>query len=257
MKSFAWSHTALTPLTVATVGLLAACGSGNSPAPGTGGAPGGGTGGVLGANGGSGGGSGSTGRDCTTSNWRAAPTDGLIADFTDADAGINLGGSFFPYPQGSPAAPTFTTTGGILHVTENAPATSAAQYLGLTIAFGGCVDATAFTGVKFSISGSISGCALNYSTCDVEHQDVAFGSPLATGPAGSYQPYSGITEAQLTPAPQTLMMPFMARSPGNPATPLDPTKLIFVLWQFNVDPVTAGGESACIADLTIDDVMFY
>jgi hypothetical protein len=254
---FSLSHAAATLLVLATVGLLAACGSGNSPAPGTGGAPGGGTGGTLGANDGSGGGSGSTGRDCIASNWRAAPADGLITDLTDPDAWISLGGNFFPYPPDSTAAPTFATTGGVLHVTENAPATSAAQYLGLVIEFGGCVDATAFTGVMFSISGSFSGCTLSYATCDVEHQDVTSGSPLATGPAGSYQPKAGITVAQLTPTPQTLTMPFTAQSQGSPATPIDPTKLIFALWQFDVDPVKAGGASACIADLMIDDVMFY
>ena len=257
MKSFGLGHTVMTILIVATVGLLAACGSGNAPAYGAGGAPGSATGGTPGANGGSGGGGDSTVRDCVTSNWRAAPTDGLIADFTDADAGINLGGIFFPYPHGSPEAPAFTATGGILHISENAPATSAAQYLGLTIGFGGCVDATAFTGVKFSISGSFSGCTLVYMTGDVEHQDVTFGSPLATGPAGSYQPYSGIAAAQLTSTPQTLKMPFMAQSPRSPDTPLDPTKLISVIWQFNVDPVNPGSASACIADLIIDNVMFY
>ena len=66
----------------------------------------------------------------------------------------------------------------------------------------------------------------------------------------------------MTTVPQTLMMPFAGNGiPGNPQTPLDKSKLIYVFWQFTIPAgptaTNDGGPAACMADITIDNVSFY
>ena len=265
---------------LASLGLLAACASESDKAVATGGAAGiggaTGTGGAWSVGGayGSGGASvgtgtattggglntgGGVGLDCTAADTMTAPAGGLIADFGDPDGGINtLAARFLAFPVGSTSAPTYATTNGALHITVNTPATADSQYLGVVIAFGyTCVDATAFSGVQFSISGSFSGCAMHYATCDVEHQDVTSGAPHATGPAGSYQPQYSIAANQVTSTVNTLKVPFSGQSGGSPATSIDKSKLILTLWQFDIAPAAGTAPSSCVADITVDDVRFY
>ncbi len=215
-----------------------------------------------GAGDGGGSGDGGPGMACTAATTIRAPMDGLITDFTQSDGGFDLTWDPFPYPASGPARPIATTSGGALHITERGPATSAAQYVGVALSFVDCIDATAFTGVQFSISGSFSGCTMQYGTADSEHQDPATGSRYATGPAGAYPPQSTLTAAEVTDTPQTLMMPFTGITIfGNPQTPLDTGKLIFALWQFTI-PAAApgtpdGATPTCVADITIDNLAFY
>lgn len=198
------------------------------------------------------------GVDCTPSSTRLAPADGLIADFRGADDGIEIGGEFVKYGDATidgPGSPTYSTSGGALHITENATGTAAARYLGVLISFDGCVDASAFTGVQFSISdASLGGCTMDYATGDVVHQSATTGLPYATGAPSAYPPQAMVTPE---PTPATLMMPFAGGpSGGSPSTPVDTTKLTFVLWQFTVEAAPAGA-LPCVADVTIDDVTFY
>ena len=203
---------------------------------------------------------GVVGVDCTPSSTRLAPTDGLIADFMGADDGIEIGGEIVKYGDkpnsiDGPGSPTYSTSGGTLHITENAPAEAAARYLGVSIIFDGCVDASTFTGVQFSISdASLGGCTMNYVTGDVVHSSATSGLPYATGAPSAYPPQATVTPE---PTPATLMMPFVGGpSGGSPSTPIDTTKLTFVQWQFTVEAAPAGA-LPCLADVTIDDVTFY
>jgi hypothetical protein len=227
--------------------------------PAAGGAGGGGAvGGAAAGTGGS-----TLGMACTAATTMVAPSDGLIADFAGPDSGLEIGGGVFTYPPGSASAPAYSLLDGVLHVTENAPAMSAIQYLGLGVGFQNCVDATAFTGVSFTISGAVAGCAMQFAIGDVEHQDSTTDSYFATGPAGSYPPQTTLTANEITAAPQTLMMPFTSSTIfGSPQTPVDKTRLVLVLWQFTVPaagPAAAGdaAQAACVADITIDNVAFY
>jgi len=198
---------------------------------------------------------GAIGRDCTPSSTVLAPSDGLIASFSDVDGGMEFAKRTIEYPFDA-SAPKVTIDAGSLHITQNAPATSSNQYTGVAIGFGHCVDATAFTGVEFSISGSVSGCTMKYFSGDVAHQDSTTGAAYATGAAGAYQPQSPITSSQLSTAPATLRMPFNGYAfAGEPQTPLDVGKIILLGWQFDIEASAAG--SNCVADITIDDVRFY
>jgi hypothetical protein len=244
-------------------GLQAACGSDSGGTPGTGGA--------LGLGGSSGAGSGGTPgtdtlgvpvgtpRPCVVAETTIAPADGFIIDFSVSDAGNNVGSDLLAYPIRSPSAPTYTTSGGSLHVTVNTPATSVPQYLGVVVGpwKTTCVDASAFTGVQFSISGSFSGCTMKYLANDDAHQDEMSGAPRASGPAGSYAPTIVIAANQVTSTAQVLKMPFDRQSGGNPSTPIDQARIILLAWQFELDASASGTPTSCIADVTIDGVRFY
>lgn len=245
---------------LAALGLQAACASDSGSTTGTGGTPGMGTGGSGGAPGNEPltAGSGKP-RPCTASDTVLAPADGLIADFSDPAGGINFADSqILTYPIGSTSAPTYTSASGALHITVNRVATSQPQYLGVVLATSkNCIDATAFTGVQFSISGSFSGCTMQYDANDDVHQDDTTGAPHASGVAGSYPPQTMIPSTEVTSTAQVLKMPFSDQVGGSPATPLDRARLILVAWQFTVDATTSSTPSSCLADLTIDDVRFY
>lgn len=201
---------------------------------------------------------------CTSSSTVAAPAGGLVAEFSaSGDSQEPVPGRIVSYSIPGPAdAGSFnhTTAGGNLTIKINAPATSRPQLLGTMFQFNSCIDASAFSGVQFTISGSFSGCSLTYGTGDVEHEDVTLSWTFSAGPAGSYVPQHRIAAADLSSTPKTIKLPFTSADiQGNPPTPIDAAKLIFTLWQFIV-PVAATDGSAtppCTANVTIDDVRFY
>jgi len=256
---------------LAAVGLLAAgaqgcsssgttSGTGGSSGTGTGGHVGGTGGGVATGTGGSAPGTGGSGGQlgCTSANTATAPTTGLIADFAgDGSAGVEIMGGVSTYDK-SAAAPTATTAGGTLHIVENGVPGAAAQYVGTVVYFTGCVDASAFTGISFGITGTLTGCTMQFSINDSEHGDSSTGvDTKATGPKGSYAPQLGVA----APFAATVSVPFTgATAPmgGSPAAPVDPAKLIGVQWQFTIPAAPdAGAATNCSADLMIDNIMFY
>jgi len=85
----------------------------------------------------------------------------------------------------------------------------------------------------------------------------ATASQLATGPLGAYQPLTTINASQIKSTRETIMLPFSGQLGGNPALAIDKSKLILVLWQFNVPATSSSTAIPCIADITIDDVAFY
>jgi hypothetical protein len=212
------------------------------------------------------------GAGCTASNTKLAPADGLIADFNGSGGGPDAGGieimggiiAFGGGAVGGTGAPIFTTTGGTLNITESAAATSAPQYVGVVIYFNNCIDASAFTGVQFTISGSFSGCTMQYSTDDSEHGDSTLSTPNphATGPAGSYSMQARLAATQVTSTPMTISIPFTG--PGAPAggspdgVALDTAKLDSLTWQLTIPVASAvDGTPTCAASLAIDNVGFY
>lgn len=203
-------------------------------------------------------------RPCTPSNTSRAPADGLVADFVDAgDGGIEISGGIVTYaaPKVSGlGSPTYTNAGGTLNISVNAAPISTPQFLGVVVVFNKCIDASAFTGVQFTISGSFSGCSLQYATGDVEHQDLTLASTFATGPVGSYPPQNRLAADEMTSAPRTIKAPFAVSDiQGSPPMRLDSSKLTTTQWQFTVPvaPYDDGGIQTCTGRITIDDIKFY
>lgn len=188
-------------------------------------------------------------RTCGASNTSVAPADGLLADFS-AKKGLIIT-SVDPV-----AAPTTTLTqsseGGHLTVTVKAVPGPRPQFLSTTMLFQGCIDASGFTGVQFSLSGALSGCALVFDAVDPEHQ--------WRGPGGPYPPQRPIAATEVTAQPQTIMAPFANPGiQGNPATPAQASSLTAVQWIVVVPVGASDGTSlpACTGSLTIDDVKLY
>jgi len=200
-------------------------------------------------------------RGCSASNTVAAPAGGLVTSFDGAGGGANITTVRGDAIVGPPGAAPAITTNGALHITVDAPVLSTAQVLAAHFLFQDCVDASAFTGVQFSISGSVSGCALVQVTQDSAHlpYDPSSAEPTrhGTAAAGGRPHTTRLTADQITSAPQTLRMPFAGQSGGVPATPIDTSKLTRMAWAFVVDPASVGGPTSCTADVVVDDVRFY
>lgn len=186
---------------------------------------------------------------CTAVDTSPAPSAGLIADFnSDGDAGIEIMGTIRNAGLGSATSVT-TTTGGHLHIVENAVAPSADQDAATYLAFDRCIDATGFAGVQFSISGTAAPCTLLYSTLDSEHTLGAGGPPDATNLTVSLAP------TQFGPM---VRIPFVgpgAPTNGIPNAPLDRAKVLGIAWVLLIRQSL--NTPGCTADLTIDNVAFY
>jgi hypothetical protein len=263
--------------TVGSAGCSSSNGSGTGGSTGTGGT-GTGTGGThTGGSTGTGGTAGNSGAagatlGCSTS---AAPASPEIANFSGADASIQIMGGTFTY--GSTPMPVFTIGTGSVNVTDTVQVAGGPHYQGFGIFFNGdtagleCIDATTYTGIQFDLSGSLTGtgCSMVFSINDSEHADSTalkadgtVNDPKAAGPKGSYAPQLPITSAQLTSTPTTIMVPFTGSganvpSGGSPSTPIDPTKIEGVQWQMATPTPADGGATECDWNINIANVKFY
>jgi len=127
---------------------------------GTGGTSGSGTGGKTGDAAAEGGGA------CTTA----------AALITDFGGGATLPVNAVPYKGADKdlTVPTADPSSGALVININTGVpTTMYPYAYVGLSFNGCVDASAFTGVKFTASGTLSaGCSIQFSTVDKEHSTV-------------------------------------------------------------------------------------
>lgn len=199
------------------------------------------------------------------SNTTVAPATGLIADFdgTGSGQGLNTAGGISTWSAegiNKPGGPTVTTDGKALTITVDVPAKSATQYIGAFLHFDGCVDASAFAGVQFTLSGSLSGCTLQYASADDGHTSTAGGWMIASAPPGSYPMQHSIFAARLTATPQTVRASFNGGDiRGVPSAPMDASKLIFLQWQLTVPAARAGQSppARCTGQITVDDLSFF
>ena len=123
-------------------------------------------------------------------------------------------------------------------------------FAGFGFGFGNpsCLDASAFTGVRFTVAGDLGTCQLQLSLTPSENNSVTTGPVGAcTGTAcfGPFSPPLGVG-AQV--------VHFSDMTGGMPLATLDPATLNDISWNFIVpsDGVTA----PCVANFTISDVSF-
>jgi len=190
-----------------------------------------------------------------------APSMALITDFSMTSPGMS-GGAVFTYKgggvsggavsYGGTAGPTVSMASGTMNLKMSAAASTAPQYVGASLYFDGCVDASAYKGIKFSIGGTISAaCTIQYSTNDSEHTAVATDAKGSCTAASCYSPQKPLDTIPATPSAVTVLWAD-ATNAGSPATAVDPAKLTSVQWQFTI----AAGAGSCTANITIDDVSF-
>ena len=75
-----------------------------------------------------------------------APCDGVIATFSAGDGGIPIMGGVTTW--GGILKPTYTLDNGTLNIMETASQSNKPQYLGTTLYFNYCVDASQYSGVR-------------------------------------------------------------------------------------------------------------
>lgn len=210
-----------------------------------------GSGGSTGSGGDSGSGSGGS----TASACAAASAD-LITDFGSGTA--QVGAAYFGADMGL-NKPMVDATSGALVITldtgEGTTETSAYPYAYIGLPFNACVDASTYTGVKFTISGTISdGCTLQFSTVDKEHNEPSNNGTCDKTMTSGGACYASAKSFTLTSDPTDVTINFADQLNGGAAADakvVDPTEILGVQWQFNV-PVG----KTCTAMVTIDNVNF-
>jgi serine/threonine protein kinase len=115
---------------------------------------------------------------------------------------------------------------------------------GFGLALAGCLDASAYTGVRFTVAGELGACALSFGVVPVEQQPKVFGG-VCTGeciaPSSAPLPLG------------TSTVSFADLAGGAPEGPIDQTRLLSLQWALK----TLGGQGTpCRAHLTVTDVTF-
>jgi hypothetical protein len=197
---------------------------------------------------------------CATS---VAPTMALIADFTPVDGGTVInegvpGGTYAYAPNGEPAPSPMISSGAwsLMYIGIGLAETAVVNYgVYFSPPGGACVDAHAYHGVSFKLSGDITGCTLQVTLADSQktsHTD----DPMRGGcTAATCDPSQKALTLSASPTPVQLAWGDV--SGGAPAGDIDPSRLVSVGWQLTIPPAADGGSSVCIANVTVDDVMFY
>jgi len=248
---------------LATLGMFAATqGCSSSTTSGSGGSTGsGGKGGGAGTTTGAGGtttGAGGAGVDagpaCTT-----VPAGGKIADFTPdggATSGLALSNIYASVDTGL-TMPTFSTSTGALVINyATGMPTTMYPYVAVGVPFAACANASAFTGVKFNISGTLSaGCTIQFSAIDKEHLTTTNGGTCAG--AACYPSSKGFTLPSAA-TDVTILFTDQANGGMDPGVAaLDPTKITGIQWQVNPVGAAAGDAGVgCTGSITIDNVTF-
>jgi hypothetical protein len=220
---------------------------------GTGGAGGSsGTGGSSAGGSGAGGGSGGT-PACTP----MPPSQALITNFSEATSGTGGTGNTPPSFGTGPAsgggfiygvpAPVVSVAGGAAHVTLTASSSASVNYVGFGLAFNSCVNASAYSGVRFTLTGTVTGCTMQFMTTYTEVLPTSDPKGMCSGPTC----YPSQTDVTPQAAPRSVAWNAYTR-PGVPVATVDAGRLANVVWQFTIPASTA-----CSADVTIDDVQFY
>ena len=130
-------------------------------------------------------------------------------------------------------------------VVEPAP-----TWAGFGVGFGhpSCVDASAFTGISFTVSGDLGTCTLQLSLLPSEDNAVT------NGPVGSCVAAMCVPPFSAPVGVGTTVMPFSEVSGGSPMPTVDVTALNGVQWLLNAP--TAGDAASCSASFTVSDVAF-
>jgi len=126
-------------------------------------------------------------------------------------------------------------------------------YVGLP--FNACQDASAYKGVKFTISGTLSDmCTIQFSTVDKEHNTVMDNGTCDPTTATNMACYASSKIFALSADPTDVTVNFADQTGGGAAADaavVDPTQILGIQWQMN--PPAMG---ACTAMVTIKNVMF-
>lgn len=164
----------------------------------------------------------------------------------------NLTGSIFGYRGPNTTTtdwPTPTVMNGAL---VGAGTVAAADYTGIGMSFDECVNAPSFTGVTFTITGSLGGCKLAFQLQTLQEQATANNGLCNTCVDTCYL-FPAMTLA-VTPdatTPTTVTVPFTSlENTGMPATAADfTTEMLGFQWQLTSPGAACTGVTVAISDV--------
>ncbi len=133
------------------------------------------------------------------------------------------------------------------------PLSGANNFIGFGMYFNSesCLDASAYTGVQFDVSGDLGTCALRYVLFFA--QDLSVMDDPGRGHCQNSDAVCIGPGAPLTVSSTSIRVPFTSLIGGAPLAGVDPTNLVTMQWQVSATQVSAG----CTADITIENVTFY
>ena len=128
-------------------------------------------------------------------------------------------------------------------------------YAGYVMWFGPCVDASAFSGIRFQVAGDLGGGTLIFEVQTNSNYPSSSTSPrgacVGEWGASCADNYAVVT---VTGSPTTVSSTWAELTGGAPVSPADPHELVGLQWQANC-PVSAG--QPCLVNLTLDTVEFF
>jgi len=150
-------------------------------------------------------------------------------------------GNFSTIDSGNVMGPTMSVAqgGGSFSIvaTRTVTGTTGAN-IGIAWTFDPCANASQFSGVSFSIAGSVTGCSVLFQVDDTERSGGGNGGPA-------------VTVGAVSGTPQTVMLPWTT-SGGQPGGPIDGSRVAILIWGFSIAP-----SATCMANVTIGDLTFY
>lgn len=198
-----------------------------------------------------------------------------VRDATFGTFGVTLAGGTYSYPADGTWPIGSDVTQGNWHMTGNV-----GTYSGFGIYIGGCnvLDASAYDGISFTISGSVpmgDALVMNVGTSANEVSHVWLNTvamPAPATPAGinsgrcipaSNNQYDGSCAAPaavvpVTAQPATVTVLWSQLTGGLPAASVDPTEITGISWTFPAPPGAGDPVNAMPypIDIVIDDISF-
>ena len=261
---------------------LVACTTTEANPSGSGGTSGGGAGGTTPVgSGGSGGGATGTGdgmgtlcpppaQVITNFTYVASGTGGSTTEVRFGSSGTLQGGEAYYPPAGSSFPLTVDVTQSNYHITG-----TIGDYSGFTLYFDNCdrIDASAYKGIKFTVSGSVpQGNALTFTVGSVNNTPTAAwlaangktdGKPNSAGKCTPSQTTGNIyyhpgcenstISVPVTATPTVKEVKWADLTAGTPDASPNPAELTSIAWFF---PWTGSGAATYAVDFVIDDLEF-
>jgi hypothetical protein len=189
----------------------------------------------------------------------AGPQSTTVGEFGDYTTTFSGGTFVYPLP-----GITSDVTGSDWHMSGTVD-----NYAGFGLFFANChlLDASAYSGIRLTISGdaggaitAIVGTAANEITADWLNEntnpaEVVVGAGRCTPATGQYDGTCGApsyTLPAVTDTPQTIDIMWEDLAGGSPMGSLNPAEITFITWIFT----WADGATPYDVDITVDDISF-
>jgi hypothetical protein len=218
------------------------------------------TGGSANAGSSTGGSGGAAPQSCS----QTAPPNATISTFVPWNNGAwgatgDLTGGQSLYQTATDAAsagftPSVDNTAANPALKVTATVVAGGGYAGYVMWFRPCVDASAYAGISFQISGSLGGATLSFQVQMNDDYPIDTANKKGACTGGSWSQtacWNNRAAVTVTADVTTVSYTWDELIGGYPTSPVDPRQLLGIQWEANCSTATA-----CPVDFTIDTVQF-